>query len=86
MPWTDPYDVVLEDTLAVNVNPDDQMRSATTTTRQVNQQRRDQRHRHHRAQAGLDGRHHHAASDAFGGSILTWNVKNRGHGPQWLVD
>src|SRR5205823_5969075 len=23
MPWTDPYDVVLEDTLAVNVNPDD---------------------------------------------------------------
>src|SRR5262249_6739971 len=22
MPWTDPYDVVLEDTLAVNVNPD----------------------------------------------------------------
>jgi subtilase family serine protease len=23
MPWSDPYDVVLEDTLAVNVNPDD---------------------------------------------------------------
>ena len=23
MPWTDPYDVVLEDTLAINVNPDD---------------------------------------------------------------
>jgi hypothetical protein len=23
MPWTDPYDVVLEDTLAVNANPDD---------------------------------------------------------------
>ena len=96
-PWTDPYDVVLEDTLAVNVNPDD----PTEIDNNNYKAGTSDRPRHHVIAIHAPDPDLVVASvtppaPALAGMPYTvsWTVKNPGHGPAngswsdevWLTD